>query len=73
MDTKAYILVLSMWGSDGVEDHYIGQLSLQQPMSEKQCLWMLDDERWSASYDNEYYKIDMHCFPQDCAGKESCD
>jgi len=41
---KEFMLVISMWGSDGVTDHYIGQMALQQPMSEKQCHWMIDNE-----------------------------
>ena len=70
---KEFILVISMWGNDGITDHYIGQMALQQPMSEKQCLWMLEDKRCAAAYDNKHYKMAMHCFPKNCAGKESCD
>ena len=70
---KEFILVISMLGNDGITDHYIGQMALQQPMSEKQCLWMLEDKRWAAAYDNKHYKMAMHCFPKNCAGKESCD
>jgi hypothetical protein len=73
MDTKTFILVLSMWGNDGVDDHYIGQMILQEPMSEKQCHWMIEEDRWTAFYANKYYKLAMHCFPEDCAGKKSCD
>jgi hypothetical protein len=69
---KEFILVISMWGSDGIMDHYIGQLSLQQPMSEKQCHWMMENKRWSAAYDNKHYKMAVHCFPKICAGKETC-
>ena len=69
---KEFILVISMWGNDGVTDHYIGQMSLQQPMSEKQCHRMIERERWAASYDNKHYTMAMHCFPKDCAGKKKC-
>tara|TARA_R100000654_G_scaffold34122_1_gene59549 strand:- start:356 stop:568 length:213 start_codon:yes stop_codon:yes gene_type:complete len=69
---KEFILVITMWGNDGSTDHYIGQLSLQQPMSEKQCHWMIEDQRWAASYDNNYFMFAMHCFPKECAGKKSC-
>ena len=72
MALREYILVISMWGNDGVMDHYIGQMALQQPMSRKQCHWMLEDERWAAAYDNKNYKMAMHCFPKDCAGKAEC-
>tara|TARA_R110000824_G_scaffold7512_5_gene33938 strand:- start:490 stop:711 length:222 start_codon:yes stop_codon:yes gene_type:complete len=73
MSLREYILVISMWGSDGSTDHYIGQMALQQPMTEKQCLWMLEDKRWSAAYDNSHYTMAMHCFPKDCAGKSICE
>ena len=39
---KEFILVISMWGSDGSTDHYIGQMALQQPMTETQCNWMIE-------------------------------
>ena len=29
---REFILVISMWGSDGATDHYIGQMALQQPL-----------------------------------------
>ena len=70
---KEFILVISMWGSDGATDHYIGQMALQQPMTENQCLFMLQDGMWAAQYDNEYYEMRAHCFPKDCAGKEKCE
>jgi len=73
MGLREYILVISMWGNDGSTDHYIGQMALQQPMTEEQCLWMLEDKRWSAAYDNSHYTMAMHCFPKDCAGKSSCE
>ena len=40
---KEFILVISMWGSDGATDHYIGQISLQQPFSEKQCNMLIEE------------------------------
>ena len=48
---REFILVISMWGSDGATDHYIGQMALQQPMTENQCLFMLQDGMWAAQYD----------------------
>ena len=70
---KEFILVLSMWGSDGVEDHYIGQLVLQQPMSEQQCNYMLDEDMWKSMYVNSYYHMKGHCFPAECAGETQCE
>ena len=70
---KEWIMVISMWGSDGVTDHYIGQLALQEPMTEKQCEYMLQDNKWAASYKNDYCSMQVHCYPKDCAGKDKCD
>jgi len=70
---KEWIMVISMWGSDGVTDHYIGQLALQEPMTEKQCEYMLRDDKWAASYKNDHYSMQVHCYPKDCAGKDKCD
>ncbi len=69
-----FILVISMWGFDGYEWQYIGnQVSLQQPMTESQCLYLIDEKMWQATYQNQYYKMVAHCFPTDCAGKTACD
>tara|TARA_R100000700_G_scaffold8093_1_gene11886 strand:+ start:337 stop:579 length:243 start_codon:yes stop_codon:yes gene_type:complete len=69
-----FILVISMWGFDGNEWQYIGnQVSLQQPMTEAQCLYLIDEKMWQATYSNQYYKMVAHCFPTDCAGKTACD
>ncbi len=70
---KEWIMVISMWGSDGSMDHYIGQLALQNSMTEKQCEYMLEKDRWVASYDNDFYSLRVHCFPKECAGKEKCE
>ena len=70
----AYILVISMWGHTGSDWEYIGnQVSLQQPMTEAQCLYLIEEDMWQASYDNQYYKMVAHCFPTDCAGLTSCE
>jgi len=69
-----YVLVISMWGFTGFEWQYIGnQVSLQQPMTEGQCLYLIEEDMWQASYDNQYYKMVAHCFPTDCAGLTSCE
>ena len=49
---KEFIMVIGMWGWDGVEQHYIGQMALQQPMSEKQCEYMIDKSMWAHHYEN---------------------
>jgi|9_EtaG_2_1085328.scaffolds.fasta_scaffold73139_3 hypothetical protein len=69
-----YILVISMWGHTGTNWEYIGnQIALQQPMTQSQCEYLIDKDMWETSYDNKYYQLRAHCFPENCAGKESCD
>jgi hypothetical protein len=71
---KGFLLVISMWGHTGAEWDYIGnQIVLQQVMTEEQCLYLIDEERWKASYRNKHYQMMAHCFPEDCAGKKNCD
>jgi|TARA_B100000900_G_C20453380_1_gene664132 hypothetical protein len=73
MKEKLFILVITMWGNDTHEWHYIGnQIALQQEMTEEQCLYLIDEDMWQASYDNEFYQMRAHCFPADCAGKKEC-
>ena len=67
---KEFILIISMWGSDGTTDHYIGQIALQQSFSEKQCNMLIQEDMWASSYENEYYHMKGHFFPKGCAGKE---
>ena len=72
-EMKEFILVITMWGADASgQDHYIGQISLQQPMSESQCEYMIDEKMWNSDYENEYYHMKGHCFPAECSGKETC-
>ncbi len=71
---KEFILVITMWGADMYgNDHYIGQIALQQPMSKPQCEYMIDQKMWNHSYENEHYHMKGHCFPAECSGKESCE
>jgi|TARA_R100001510_G_scaffold36507_1_gene32956 hypothetical protein len=70
----AYVLVITMWGNTGTEWQYIGnQIVLQQQMTESQCEYLIDEEMWKATYQNEYYRMMAHCFPIDCAGMTSCE
>ena len=70
---KEFILVLSMWGFDGIENHYIGQVALQQRMSESQCEYMISESMWESAYLNENFHIKGHCFPAECAGEMQCE
>jgi|TARA_B100001094_G_scaffold130725_1_gene126557 hypothetical protein len=70
---KVFLLVISMWGNTGTEWEYIGnQIVLQEPMTEKQCLYIIQDDKWVATYENEYYMMKTQCYPKECAGKEKC-
>ena len=71
---KGFLLVISMWGNNGINWEYIGnQIVLQQVMTEEQCVYLIDKDMWEATYENKYYRMMAHCFPENCAGKESCD
>ena len=71
---KEWVLIISMWGMDASgSDNYIGQLVLQETMTEKQCEYMLKDDMWAASYDNDYFSMQVHCYPKEFAGKKKCD
>tara|TARA_Y100001951_G_C11248769_1_gene245043 strand:- start:156 stop:374 length:219 start_codon:yes stop_codon:yes gene_type:complete len=71
---KEFVLVISMWGHTGIEWVYVGnQVVLQQAMTQKQCHYLLQKDMWKATYNNEFYKINIQCFPKDCAGKRVCD
>mgnify|MGYP003129349665 FL=1 len=71
---KGFLLVITMWGNNGIDWEYIGnQIVLQQVMTEEQCVYLIDKDMWEATYENKYYRMMAHCFPENCAGKESCD
>ena len=71
---ETFVLVISMWGNDGNEWQYIGnQMVLQQEMTEEQCVYLIDEKMWQATYHNDYYRMIAQCYPVDCAGKESCE
>ena len=70
---KEFVLVISMWGHTGAEWVYVGnQIVLQQSFTQDQCYSLLQKDMWKANYDNEYFKMNIQCFPKDCAGKEVC-
>ena len=73
MKETLYILVISMWGSEGVANYPIGQMALQQPMTIEQCNWLRSDGMWHKSTNNKFYFMIPQCFPEDCAGKERCE
>ena len=71
---KGFLLVITMWGNNGIDWEYIGnQIVLQQVMTKEHCVYLIDKDMWEATYENRYYRMMAHCFPEECAGKESCD
>ena len=56
-----FIMIISMWGFDGYECQYIGNhAALQQPMTDSQCEYLIDEDMWEITYHNQYYKLMAH-------------
>ena len=73
MESKIFVLVISMWGNNGTDWEYIGnQMVLNQDMTKAQCEYMMSDDQWTRFNSNEYYNVQLDCYPKDCQGKESC-
>ena len=61
----AFFLVISMWGNTGQEWQYIGnKVLLKQAMTLEQCEYLINEDMWLAYYANPYYKIMIHCHPE---------
>ena len=41
-------------------------------MTEKQSQYIIQDDKWVATYENEYYMMKTQSYPKECAGKEKC-
>ena len=61
----AWVLVVAMWGNNGIDWHPIGQMVLQQPMLEEQCNWLVRDKMWEEFYSNQYYKMTAQFYPEE--------
>jgi len=61
----AWVLVVAVWGNNGIDWHPIGQMVLQQPMLEEQCNWLIRDKMWEEVYSNQYYKMTAQCYPEE--------
>ena len=72
---KLFVLVISMWGLTGDgEWTYIGnQDVLNQEFTLEQCEQLSDKNSWTKNHTNEYYDIQLDCFPVDCQGKDKCE
>ena len=54
-----------MWGFDGSQWQSIGsQMVWNHEMSEQQCEKLASDESWSKHFDNEYYMMQLDCWPE---------
>jgi hypothetical protein len=71
---KVFVLVISMWGHNGTAWEYIGNQSvLNQDMTLQQCQVLSDEEKtWTKHDTNEFYRIQMQCYPKRCAGQKTC-
>ena len=48
---KGFLLVITMWGNNGIDWEYIGnQIVLQQVMTEEQCVYLIDKDMWEPTY-----------------------
>ena len=57
-----YLIVISLWGNNGVTWEYIGnQYVYQIPMTYAQCENIVRDTSWIKWETNEYYKVSMEC------------
>jgi len=72
---KVFVLVISMWGHNGLSWEYIGNQSvLNQDMTLEQCQILSDEENtWTEHNTNKYYRMQMQCYPKRCAGQKTCE
>lgn len=62
---REFILVISMWGFNGMEWEYIGnQYVNQNMMTKSQCEALIADGQWESFRTNEFYDIQFDCFKQ---------
>ncbi len=45
----------------------------KQEFTLAQCEQLSDKNMWSKNHTNEYYDIQVDCFPVDCQGKDKCE
>lgn len=57
-----YLIVISIWGNNGVSWEYIGnQYVYQIPMTKIQCENIVHENAWLKWEANDYYKLSMEC------------
>lgn len=63
---KVFVLVISLWGFNGVEWVYVGnQYVNNNPMTESQCKALIEDTQWTKHIENEFYDLQFDCFKVD--------
>ena len=63
---KEFLLVISMWGNNGMTWQYIGnQYIMQELFTKEQCQAIADKKNWESVINNQYYAIQFDCFHQD--------
>ena len=63
---KEFLLVISMWGNNGMEWQYIGnQYIMQELFTKEQCETIVAKKNWRSILQNEYYAIQFDCFHKD--------
>ena len=55
---KEFVLVISMWGNNGVAWEYIGnQYVMQEKFTQPQCEVLVNNANWEQWIDNPYYRL----------------
>ena len=63
---KEFLLVISMWGNNGMTWQYIGnQYIMQELFTKEQCQSIADKKNWESVIKNQYYAIQFDCFHKD--------
>tara|TARA_B100000614_G_scaffold180187_1_gene161093 strand:- start:610 stop:813 length:204 start_codon:yes stop_codon:yes gene_type:complete len=63
---KEFLLVISMWGNNGMTWQYIGnQYIMQELFTKEQCQSIADKKNWESVINNQYYAIQFDCFHKD--------
>jgi len=63
---KEFVLVISMWGNNGVAWEYIGnQYVMQEKFTRPQCEVLVHNANWEQWIDNPYYRLQFDCFHKD--------
>ena len=63
---KEFLLVISMWGNNGMTWQYIGnQYIMQELFTKEQCEMIATEKNWKNVTTNKYYGLQFDCFHKD--------